>query len=194
MSYRIITDYGQRAVEALPSGLRTPGFEAATRALVQPLQVLEDFCAAIFTGFNVDNATNPQLSQLGKLVNEAQGGLNEAQGGLTDAQYRRIIRAKARALRSTGAARDILDVARLLMPAGGTVRLVELGYASYSVLLIVDPGDPWGAEFRQRARRVLDVARSAGWSAEYTYAEFDAFAYDGPPQPGFDVGPYTSLL
>lgn len=184
---KYISNHGDRAVALLPSAYRTPPFEAFIRALVEPVQVVEDFCEAVYGAFDVETATAPALGQFGALVDEAQGTLS-------DDEYRRIIRAKARALRSADAVFDIVEVAALLNP-DGTNSVRELPPCYYEVTLVVPAGAPFSAEMRQRARRVLDKAKPAGWGREYMYAEGSGFfTFDGPPEPGFDEGGFIDIL
>lgn len=187
-------NHGDNAVALLSSAFRKPGVERMVRALVTPVQVVDDFAASVVSGLRVDTATNPQLRALGKLVGELQGEL-------TDAEFRRVIRAKARALRTTGAARDSLDVAHLLLGegTGGRVILSEIAPCYYEVTVLADPGAPWTAAYRARARRILDLTRPAGWGAGYLYAAVTPPFAVGPVAAGaagagFDVGAFSDYL
>jgi hypothetical protein len=185
--YPHIPDHADRAVALLGSSFRTPGFEALVRACVAPVQVMEDFCAAVYTGLNVDSATGYALELLGALVGEQRGTL-------ADDEYRRLVKAKARALRSTGAVVDALAVANLALAPDGGARVVELPPCYYEVTLPADPSREFSAEMRVRVRRVLELARPAGWGAQYIYHVANPFAFDGPPELGWDEGGFADIL
>lgn len=188
MSYRIITNHGALAVELLPTAWRKPRVEALVKALAAPVQVVEDFAAAIFTGYNITTATMPQLGHLAALVGESPGTLS-------DSELRRVVQGKARALRSTGAVADIYATASLLAGEDATVRVTEVAACYYEVLLLLPLGSEMSTEMRARARRVLDKARPAGWGSLYLYGEGgEPFGFDGYPPAGYDAGHFVTIL
>lgn len=80
-----------------------PRLVAFARALGAGTQRLEDILWAIHQGSTLDNSDSHRLDQWGDLVGERRGGLN-------DIDYRRFIKARIRANRSTGKWDEILEI------------------------------------------------------------------------------------
>lgn len=131
-----------------------PRMEAMLRALLAPVQALEDATTAMLSVFDLSSAVGDQLDKIGGILVEPR----YARG---DEEYRRVLRVRVRALRSEGRIQDLEEVATLwelgaIGPdTAGTVRLVE-HYPQTVVLTLVTEGapfDPWGlARWLQRAK------------------------------------------
>lgn len=76
--------------------------------LAWPAATLETVNQQLINLRTVDNATGAQLDRLGRIVGQARDGNN-------DGTYRRYIRARIAANRSTGIAEDIITISRLVL-------------------------------------------------------------------------------
>lgn len=77
-------------------------------SVLTPLQDVENALMQCLTERSVDNATGINLDVIGKLVGESRHGLE-------DDDYRRCVRARIAANRSSGTVEDMLKVARLII-------------------------------------------------------------------------------
>jgi len=84
------------------------GFAAILAAYGAQVQEIEDALYDIHVGYDLDNAVGDQLDILGKVVAQARDGA-------TDAEYRPRIRARIRALLSSGSTEDLLAVLAALL-------------------------------------------------------------------------------
>jgi len=84
-----------------------PRMVAFARALGYGAQVLEDATFSVVVGSTLQNSAGHRLDQWGDLVGERRGGLN-------DADYRRFIKARIKANRSTGKMDEILEILALV--------------------------------------------------------------------------------
>lgn len=110
-----ITDHADQAVNRLPNPLRgQPKLEALVRALVGPIQHVEDALWQLLTERTIDIATGVTLDSIGRLVGEPPTGLDIE-------TYRRHIKARIRANRSRGQVEDLIKIVRLILndPAAG---------------------------------------------------------------------------
>lgn len=186
-------DYETDALEnVLLSQFRDkPTMRALVAAFSEGAQLLEDEVYDLVGQLDLETATGFGLNLLGSRVFEQRRGLS-------DDDYRAIIRGKIRALRGGGTAQDIYDTAIAASAAGVTVELRELPPASYEVTFVSNASVTPGPLYRKRLRALMDLARPAGWQAEYLLASLTpAFAFEGPPdedRAGFDEGAFIELL
>jgi hypothetical protein len=104
-----ITDHADQAVSRLPYDLRKqPKLEAFVRALVGPIQTLEDALWQLLVERAVGTATGVTLEALGRLVGQPPTGLDTE-------TYRRYIRARIRANKSCGTVEDFIKITRLIL-------------------------------------------------------------------------------
>jgi hypothetical protein len=76
------------------------------RAILGPVQDLEDDSFAMLSVYDLETAEGDQLDKIAAL-------LNEPRSGRTDTDLRRILRVRIRVLRSEGRVRDLQEVALL---------------------------------------------------------------------------------
>jgi hypothetical protein len=83
-------------------------FEDLIRVLISPDQRLEDAAQQVLAGYQLDSAIGAQLDVIGLLVGQERAGLS-------DSNYRRYIRARISANRSSGTVEEILQVIGLVL-------------------------------------------------------------------------------
>jgi hypothetical protein len=112
-----IPDHEERAIGLIPSHL---GGALRIGSLVggigRSVQGFEDEAFGLYTGSTLDGSVGAALDQWGALVGEDREGAD-------DADYRRFIRARILAGRSTGTRDDLLRVWALV--TGGAARIVD---------------------------------------------------------------------
>lgn len=101
--------------------------------LLTPLQEIEDAAHQLLNR-TLDNATGYTLDCYGKLVGQPRGVFTD------DEDYRRVIRARILANKSSGTIRDVLRVARaVLNDAALTLRLKNHGNATQVLTVLGGP-------------------------------------------------------
>ncbi len=88
------------------------------RALVEPVQDVENVLQQLYTERYVDTAVGDQLDILGALVGQLRLGLE-------DEPYRRVIRARISVNRSKGTIADVINVASLIIYDDDALILVD---------------------------------------------------------------------
>lgn len=126
-----IEDHVARGLARLPMQFKgKPNFESFLTVLLTPIQRVEDALWQLLTERGIDTATAAQLNTLGKIVGQPRGGM-------VDADYRRYVRAKIAANKSTGKPEDLIAVALAVLgpdpaaeieiqPSGTATLIVEL--------------------------------------------------------------------
>jgi hypothetical protein len=110
-----IRDHARRAILSLnPVFWGKPRIASFVWAITTEVQELEDAILSVISLRMVDNAGDVQLEVLGRIVGQRNTG------GFDTELYRSIIKAKIRTNRSRGTLRDILEVVRLIHPAGAS--------------------------------------------------------------------------
>lgn len=84
----------------------SPRLKDLIRAVLGPVQDLENDAFAMLSVYDLETAAGDQLTKIGAL-------LNEPRNGRSDADLRRILRVRIRVLRSEGRVRDLQEVALL---------------------------------------------------------------------------------
>jgi hypothetical protein len=190
MTIPYIPDHADRAVGELPSVLRrSKRLVALARAIGAGVQLLEEIAYSTINALWLDTATGPGLDRLASLVGARRGVLS-------DSELRNIVRGTVRVRRASGTALDVFEVASALFP-DAQITLVEQPPARYLVQIQQDPSLIVGAYYREEARRVLDLARPAGWGADYTLSLTSITFGFAPPAPnvgGFGVGAWAQRL
>jgi len=116
--------------QALPIyDLRQPLFQALLATYLTEVQTLENAYWDLYIGTMLPAAAGDALDMLGGLVGEPRQGR-------TDAEYRLWITARTRLLQSNGTPPDLLALARAVLPAAVTTRLLEFYPGTITVELI----------------------------------------------------------
>lgn len=103
-------DHVTEALAKLPSQFQgLPGWTGAITALVTPIQLLEDTIQAVLLQRYIDNATGAQLRMIGKLVGQPWDGVTG------DDLYRRYIKARIAANRSSGTGEEVIKISILVI-------------------------------------------------------------------------------
>lgn len=97
---------------------------ALVRALVQPLQDLEQAAFDVMGAFDVDTASGAQLDAVGALVGEARLGRS-------DVAYRAYVKARILANRANGQPKILYAIARALLGSVPSLRLTTVSPAHY---------------------------------------------------------------
>lgn len=85
-----------------------PNIAALLQTMAEPACALEDAYQALLTKRGVNTATGVQLDRLGGIVGQPRSGLS-------DDTYRRYLRARILANRSTGALEDLIAISRVVV-------------------------------------------------------------------------------
>lgn len=124
-------DYVAHAISRLPHMYRSSdpakptNTEKSLRARLGPANDLGAAMRAVLTQRRVDNAVGAQLDVIGAIVGRPRNGVAD------DEIYRRYCRAQILTNKSDGTIPDILDVARAVLGAGGTIVNSNTGAAAY---------------------------------------------------------------
>lgn len=139
-------DHVTGAVRRLVIQFQKPKMKAMVTAFVAPIQKLERAIIDLLTLRSIDTAVGEQLNVIGRIVGQKQVAV-------VDTTYRSLIRARIPANKSSGMAKDVLLVARLVFSdyasqvdvvAAGVMRLRILNYGRKSFVLLVENMDtPW---------------------------------------------------
>lgn len=177
MALEEITNHADLAVELLLEQFKDKeNLEAFLRALVGPMQDIEEVAHDLDTEMRLDNSIGAQLDMIGRIVKIARGSLG-------DDAYRTRLRSHIAANRSEGTPDDVLIVLRLMVALNG-ISLEE--YPTGMVARIADTlgedPDAIVAELRR--------ARSGGvpLCLEYTLADdVDTFRFASGDSPEADA-------
>lgn len=101
--YEYIPDHEERAVNRLASQFRKPLIEGMLKALVKPMQGIEDAGKDVQELRWLDTATGVQLDLFGTIVGEPRGGKE-------DETYRRFLRARILINTSEGLAEQVIKI------------------------------------------------------------------------------------
>lgn len=119
--------------------------EAFLRALVGPIQDMEEVAHDLDTEMRLDNAAGAQLDMIGRIVKLARGPLG-------DEAYRTRLHARIRANRSEGTPDDVLAVLRLMVASNGiSIEEYPTGMVARVADTLAEDPDALVAELR-RAR------------------------------------------
>ncbi len=107
--YDYVADHTEQAVGHLISFFRKPRWMAFVRALVTPIQNLEDVIWAMYSSFDLETATGAQLDIVGSWVGEFRNDRD-------DAAYRTAIRTRILVRGSHGTIDDLLNILETAEP------------------------------------------------------------------------------
>lgn len=174
-----VTDHAERAVERLPMQHRRPNWERFIRVLAGRFQELEDVFFDLLEKRLLDSAEGVYLDALGEIVGAERGGMD-------DNDFRLRVKVAIRASKGAGTGDDVLEIFRMLVGAGNTLRLTEYPPAAFELRV----GDelPFDAgEGLELLRRI----RAGGVRAQLVWTETgddNTFTLDGTPEQGLDTG------
>lgn len=131
-----IEDHVAEGVATLPAQLRKPGVEGFVRALMAPVQVLEDAMHPLVAQ-GIDGSAGHALTSLGQMLGLERSGPD----AISDARYRVALRAWVRAMRSNGTTPDIEAVATIL--AGSAETSAWTLTETFPAGLVVTPAGRW---------------------------------------------------
>lgn len=134
-------DHVAAAINRLPVQFRNkPKIEAFLRALVQPVQEVENAFQQLLRERAIDTAIGAQLDAIGFIVGQTRQGFG-------DDDYRRLVRARISTNKSRGNFEDLIQITRLVIDDdGATIVAQRSGIATVTI-------------------RVEDVAVAAGVAA-----------------------------
>jgi len=150
------TDIAEHAVGLLLAQWRDkPRIAAFARALGRAAQLLHDDLFDLLVSRDLDIGVGPVLDWFGAIVGEERGGLD-------DADYRRFIRARILANRSSGTTDEVIAVLQL-STSPSTVVVTPVYPAAFDATVTRD--ERLGDEVFGRVRRLVDDVRPAGVAA-----------------------------
>lgn len=174
-------DHEERAVRKLLSRLRQPRTSALVRSWAEQKQRIEDAAHEVAEHLNIEKGFGVILDMIGSIV---LAGRN----GLSDDDYKIFLRAKARAIRSTGRPADNVDVLELATNGEKSFRFRNAPPAS-SVIVLVDELDIPLAPLLE----LLALANGLGTSTYFYYStapkdEQLRYGWSGNPVMGGELG------
>lgn len=115
------------AINRLPIQFRKPRIEALLRALVGPVQRVENAFHQLFTERTIDTAIGAQLDAIGFIVGQPRNGYG-------DDDYRRLVRARIAVNRSRGTFDDLIGICKLVIDDdAATIIAVRSGTAAVRI-------------------------------------------------------------
>lgn len=155
-----IRDHLEQARQDLLSQFREKTrIEALITALAFGVQTLEDELFDFVTSTTVDFATGDLLDRLGFIVGEQRLGL-------TDTEYRRILRVRIAANRSSGTRDELISIFQQATSAT-EVRLIDSPPAAF--LLIAFVQEIPSQTLRDRINTIIAIAKPAGVQFQASY-------------------------
>jgi len=122
-------DHGASALANLVEQFKDkPNIVAWLTLLMVPIQELETVLGVLLYQRTIDTAVGVQLTSLGKIVGQARDGVTD------DAAFRRYVRARVAANRSSGLTSDLIHVTRLVID-DATVG-VEVDPQNYATVVV----------------------------------------------------------
>lgn len=155
------------------------------RVLIEPLQDIETALQQLIAR-TVDNSTGINLDVFGRIVGQPRGGL-------LDDDYRRLIRARIVANRSSGEIESLLAVAALVLNDDDAY--LHIKYVSNATLVLRVEDVIVSADVAGLMMRMLRDAVAAGVRLILEWGESEPsvmFRYDSGP--GYDNGHLASAL
>ncbi len=174
-----ITDHADRAVDRLALQYRKPKIEALLRALLGPVQELEDTLWAMYTERFVSTAVGAQLDLIGRIVGQERLGY-------ADESYRRLVRARVAANRSDGTVADLVTITQLVVDNEDADVVIEPQYPAAVVVRV--EGEAVTEDTANIAISLLRRGAAGGVRILFEYSESDdadTFAFDGGTGLGF---------
>jgi hypothetical protein len=177
-----VTDYVEAYVDTLLSQFRKPRIEGLLSALLTEVQKADDVYRGLYTGANLDDATNHLLDLVG-------AWLGVPRYGLSDDDYRLRLRVEIAILLSNGTMPDLIAVTRAALANSLSVRyeLLDVVSATVRVRLTGAVSSTFPAKllaYLNRAR-ALGVRILVEWSA---YDESETFTFSATDSPVTDTG------
>lgn len=185
-----ILDHAARAVARLKEQFKSKeGVESLLNSLAEPAQGVEDALWQLYTERSIDVAVGVQLDALGAIVGQERGGM-------TDDDYRRHVRARIAANRSSGTVEDVIRVLVLVVnDEDAVIEIDPQPPAAYVARVNGVAVDPTVAAI---ASDFLYDATSAGVRPILEYSEnepADTFTFDvGTSGTELDAGLFADAI
>lgn len=163
-----------------------PLFVALMAAIANVVQLAEDAFWDLANAVLLDSATGVWLEYLGSIVGEAREGWG-------DTDYRRFIRARILANRSSGTINEVLTVVALCYDADiTTVFITSAEFYPASMLLLISTVVTTTAAWRARTCRIASYTRAAGVrllinSSEFGVSNSFVLSDSGSAQPVINI-------
>lgn len=123
-------------VDALPGEFHKPNFEAAWRALGEPIKNADAALVWLQSAFTVSLGEGIQLDKLGELLNQPRyGGVYPL--GESDTVYRAKLQAAVLRNRSRGTAAEVVAIVHALLPSAISVQVSDVLPAAFNLSLYV---------------------------------------------------------
>lgn len=166
-------DHIAEALNRLPEQFRSdPNVTALLSSLVGPCQALETALQDMLTKRGVDTAVGAQLDIVGKLVGQSRNGLD-------DETFRRYIRARISAHRSSGVVEDLIRITTLVLnDLGATLIVDQQGVAAVVVRIEDTTVDATVADAIISFLRIAGAAGVRVILESSTVVPAEAFAFD----------------
>jgi hypothetical protein len=152
------------------------------RALVTPVQDLEDTLQTLLVERSIDTAVGEQLNVLGRLVGQERAGL-------VDDDYRRVLRARISVHRSKGTIADINKITRLIAyPDPLDIEIDNHGPAALTVYV---NGGIVSFQTSATLAKLLQEAVAGGvriFLETQNISDADAFTFDNFAETGLGPG------
>ncbi len=130
---------------------KEPKIQALVRSWLLETQAAEDAGFELLEERSLDTSVGEQLDGIGELVDEPRLGRD-------DDTYRVQLRARIAINRSNGLTEELLQILRLLLPAGTAIRIDEQPPAAF----VVEIEDPIDTVLGDQVARLLRAAKAAG--------------------------------
>ena len=181
-------DHEADGLDTLIYDLRKPKMQALLSSYLAKVQEAEDEVWNLYICSMIRDAFGQALDFLGGLVTQPRENR-------TDEVYRLWILAKALVLRSSGRPEELIAIARMVVPAGVRVHVVEEYPAAFTVRLIgvVDEDTGTALATLLRAAKGISIRLLTTWTTSATPFRYPA---DGIAQMasanGYGAGIYAS--
>lgn len=178
-------DLTQRALDNLLHQYKQPRMIAFISALAEGAQVLEDQSFDLLTGSSLEYATGVTLNKWGELVGEGRDGLS-------DTDYRRFIKARILANKSSGKVEELLTIFGLIT-APSRVTYSDIYPACFSMYAFRE--DYMQEATRNKVRHLMDDIKPAGIAMEIIEVPVGYLGFAADPSAlGYSVGRFARVI
>ena len=163
-----------------------PRIKALIDACVGELQLLVDEVFNATVSLTVNNATGAQLDLLGRIVGEPRLGLD-------DEDYRRFIRVRVRANRSSGSQDELIDIFQQMLATTEDPADIDVAFISeHPAGFILSAAALANLEqtLIDRINQIITIAKPAGVQFTLTVDDGTGLIWDDPSR-GWDVNNWS---